>query len=101
MTSALSQDQLAEALRDPQLRRWVTVSGQLRRDYQFSSFVEAFSFMSAIALHAEAMNHHPELHNVHSRVGVSVYSPDAQGVTELDLELARRIEKQAAGRAVG
>lgn len=101
MTQTLTEDQLGTALRDPQLRRWAIQNGKLHRDYQFSSFVEAFAFMTAVALHAEAMNHHPEWSNVYSRVSVSLQTHDAQGITERDIALARLVEKQAAGRTVG
>ena len=101
MNQTLTEDQLTTAIRDPQLRRWALVNGKLYREYQFASFVEAFSFMTAVALHAEAMNHHPEWTNVYSRVNVSLSTHDVQGITELDVQLARHIEKQAAGRTLG
>ena len=101
MTQTLSEDQLATALRYPQLRRWALLQVKLHREYQFTSFVEAFSFMTAVALHAEAMNHHPEWSNVYSKVVVSLSTHDAHGITERDLQLARHIEKQAAGRTLG
>ena len=100
MNQALSQEQLAAALLEPQLRRWSEVGGRLQREYQFSSFVEAFSFMTSVALHAEALQHHPEWSNSFSRVSVTLFSHDAQAVTGRDLELARRMEKLAAGRAI-
>jgi len=101
MTQTLSEDQLATALRDPQLRRWALQNGKLHREYQFASFVDAFSFMTAVALHAESLNHHPEWSNVYSRVSVSLSTHDVSGITELDLQLARLIEKQSAGRTLG
>ncbi len=100
MNQTLSEEQLTTAIRDPQLKRWTVVGGKLFREYQFASFVEAFSFMTAVALQAEAMNHHPEWTNVYSRVTVSLSTHDAQGITALDVQLARIIEKQAAGRTL-
>ncbi len=68
----------------------------VEREFSFSGFVEAFSFMTAVALHAEKMNHHPEWSNVYNRVHVVLSTHDAGGVTELDLALAELAEKAAA-----
>ena len=38
--------------------------------FTFDDFVQAFGFMSRVALCAEAMNHHPEWSNVWNRVDI-------------------------------
>ena len=48
--------------------------------------------MTRAALAAESMNHHPEWFNVWSRVVVDLETHDAGGLTELDFELARRLD---------
>ena len=53
--------------------------------------------MTAAALTAEAMNHHPEWGNVWNRVTVDLVTHDAGGITALDFELAASMERLAAG----
>lgn len=68
---------------------WSLEDEKLRRAFQFDDFVEAFAFMSAAALKAEKMDHHPEWFNVYNRVVVDLATHDAGGVTEMDFDLAR------------
>lgn len=70
-------------------------AGKLHRELRFPDFVRAFSFMSAVALVAEAMDHHPEWSNVYNRVVIDLVTHDAKGITALDLELARRVDELA------
>lgn len=71
---------------------WDLVSGKLHRELTFANFVEAFSFMSAVALHAEKADHHPEWSNVYNRVTIDLVTHDASGITQLDLDLAAVID---------
>jgi len=81
------------------LSGWALEGGRLHREFQFEDFVEAFGFMARVALVAEAMNHHPEWKNVWNRVVVDLSTHDAGGITELDLELARRINGMLTPRS--
>ena len=89
----LSQEQLDEAMRT--LPRWSLLEGKLHREYSFKNFVNAFAWMSACAMIAEKMDHHPEWSNVWSKVVVDLQTHESGGVTELDLRLARKMEKMA------
>jgi 4a-hydroxytetrahydrobiopterin dehydratase len=77
---------------------WSFREGMLQREYRFADFVQAFGFLSSAALVAESMNHHPDWSNSYDRVTVRLVTHDAGAVTELDLELARRMEAIAAPR---
>ena len=83
------EDQLAK------LDNWSIVAGKLHRDYAFSDFVEAFGFMSRVALVAEAINHHPEWFNVYNRVTIDLATHDVDGLSDNDFILATKIEKLA------
>lgn len=74
-----------------QLSGWEAVDGRdaIRRVFQFADFNEAFGFMSRVALKADQMDHHPEWFNVYNKVDVLLSTHDADGVTTLDLDLAR------------
>ena len=67
----------------------------LLKSYRFADFNAAFGFMSRVALLAEKLDHHPEWSNVYNRVEVRLTTHDAQGVTELDLQMARFMDAAA------
>ncbi|HET9948959.1 MAG TPA: 4a-hydroxytetrahydrobiopterin dehydratase [Longimicrobiales bacterium] len=71
---------------------WTVVDGKLHKEYVFADFVEAFAFMTAVALRAERMNHHPEWFNVYRTVRVDLSTHDAGGITERDVELAKEMD---------
>ncbi|MGY2711605.1 4a-hydroxytetrahydrobiopterin dehydratase [Thermostichus sp. MS-CIW-28] len=75
---------------------WSLQDGKLHRQFQFRSFVEAFGWMSSVALVAESMGHHPEWTNVYNRVRVDLTTHDAGGITELDFTLAQRMNELAS-----
>src|SRR6266545_440515 len=77
---------------------WALEAGKLHKTFTFKDFVEAWSFMSAVALTAEDMGHHPEWSNVWNRVTVDLTTHDAGGISALDFDLAARIEVIAGGR---
>jgi 4a-hydroxytetrahydrobiopterin dehydratase len=77
---------------------WSLEGGKLHKAFTFKDFVEAWSFMSAVALVAEAMGHHPEWANVWNRVTVDLTTHDAGGLTTLDFDLAARMEGLAGRR---
>lgn len=74
---------------------WTLKNGKLHKDYVFESFVHAFSFMSGVAIAAEAMNHHPEWFNVYNRVTIDLTTHDAGGISDKDFELAAKADKLA------
>ncbi len=95
--SPLRPDEVATLLAGA-LASWraVEVEGTgwcLEREARFADFVEAFSFMAAVALEAEKRNHHPDWSNVYNRVHIQLTTHDAGGITEKDLDLAEAIER--------
>lgn len=75
---------------------WVFVSDtrSITKEFKFGNFIEAFSFMSAVALLAEKMNHHPEWSNTYNKVHITLTTHDKGGLSELDLNLGEMIEKR-------
>jgi 4a-hydroxytetrahydrobiopterin dehydratase len=71
---------------------WALADGKLHKTFQFKDFIDAFGFMSRVALVAESMDHHPEWSNVYNRVVIDLSTHDAGGITQLDFTLASRIE---------
>ncbi|HEY9697863.1 MAG TPA: 4a-hydroxytetrahydrobiopterin dehydratase [Trichocoleus sp.] len=93
MATVLSSSDLNAAMKE--LTGWTIEDKKLHRQFEFPSFVEAFGFMSSVALVAESMEHHPEWFNVYNRVTVDLTTHDAGGITIKDVELARRMNKLA------
>ncbi len=79
------------------LAGWREVEGRdaIAKTFRFKSFNQAWGFMSRVALKAERMNHHPEWFNVYNKVEVTLATHDAGGLSELDIELARFMDKAA------
>jgi 4a-hydroxytetrahydrobiopterin dehydratase len=72
---------------------WERVGDRLKRTYRFGTFVEAFGWMSAVALVAEKLEHHPEWLNVYNRVEVELTTHDVDGISPLDFTLAAEMTR--------
>lgn len=87
----LSQAHIDDALKE--LKDWAHKGNSLTKEFWFKDFKHAFAFMTAVALEAEKMNHHPNWTNVYHRVDISLSTHDQGGITELDVKLAGAIDK--------
>jgi 4a-hydroxytetrahydrobiopterin dehydratase len=74
------------------LTDWKVINGKLNRTFEFKDFVDAFAFMTKVAIVAEKMDHHPELFNVYNRVAIDLATHDIGGIGVLDIELAKKID---------
>ena len=86
-----------EALKS--LPEWSAKEGDrdaIIRTFKFADFNAAFGFMTRVALAAEKLDHHPEWFNVYNRVEVLLATHDADGVTALDVTLAKLMDEVAA-----
>ena len=81
------------------LEGWTLASdgGSISRTFTFKNFSEAFAFMTRSALAAEKLDHHPDWSNVYKTVEVKLNTHDAGGLTALDFELAKRMNRYAGG----
>ena len=87
----LSDQEIASNLAG--LKGWSIENEKLHKEFQFRSFVQAFGFMTSVALIAESMNHHPEWFNVYNKVMIDLTTHDAGGISNLDFEFASKVEK--------
>ena len=74
------------------LKSWTFDGVAIKREFKFKTFVEAFSFMTAVALEAEKLDHHPEWSNVYNKVNIALNTHTAKGITQLDFDLAEKID---------
>ena len=72
---------------------WEINSEYIKREFNFSNFIEAFSFMTKIAFICEKYNHHPNWENVYSKVIIKLSTHDLGGITNLDESIAAEINK--------
>lgn len=93
MADLLTPDAIAAGL--AALPGWTAGDGCIEKTFQFDDFVQAFGWMSSVALVAERMNHHPDWSNVYRTVRVALNTHDAGGVTQLDLDLAAAMNRLA------
>ena len=77
---------------------WVLQDGRdaIRKEFKFKNFVDAFGFMTRAAIWAEKWNHHPEWSNVYNRVDVVLITHDVDGLSELDVKLAKKMDALAS-----
>lgn len=96
MVEKLSGEARAEALAG--LQGWRPADGRdaIEKRFVFEDFNRAWGFMARVALKAEQMNHHPEWFNVYNRVEVTLATHDVDGLSELDIRLARFMDQAAS-----
>jgi 4a-hydroxytetrahydrobiopterin dehydratase len=74
---------------------WTLRDTKLHREYKFTDFPHAFGFMATAAPLIEKMDHHPAWSNVYNKVLVELWTHDAGGITQKDLDLAALLEQIA------
>ena len=64
----------------------------IEKEFVFGDFIAAFGWMTRVALYAEKWNHHPEWYNVYKTVRVTLTTHDVDGLSSLDVKLARKMD---------
>jgi 4a-hydroxytetrahydrobiopterin dehydratase len=91
MSAKMTEAEIAAALAG--LVHWSSREGRcLERSFAFADAVTAMGFVVRVALRAEVLGHHPEMHIVYGKVDILLTTHDAGGVTDLDLALAQQID---------
>ncbi|WP_269227723.1 4a-hydroxytetrahydrobiopterin dehydratase [Flavobacterium eburneipallidum] len=72
--------------------KWEIKENCIHREIVFKNFVEAFSFMTSVAMLAEKDNHHPNWKNTYNKVTIALNTHDADGITHKDFDLAKEID---------
>jgi len=95
MPEKLSEDIINQKLTE--LSGWEKAGERsaICKTFRFNNFSEAWGFMSRCALEAEKMNHHPEWFNIYNKVEVTLSTHDAGGLSELDFQLAEKMNEIA------
>lgn len=73
---------------------WKEEDNSLKKNFKFKNFIEAWSFMTRVAMVAEKMNHHPDWSNVYNTVNITLTTHDkGNTITDKDRELANKIDE--------
>jgi len=72
---------------------WILKGKFINREFIFKDFIQAFSFMTSVALIAEKSDHHPNWKNAYNKVNIALSTHNAGGLTDKDFELAREIDQ--------
>lgn len=75
-----------------EMQGWSSLSNAIHRDFTFPGFRSAIAFVNRVAELAETAGHHPDIEIHYNRVGLSLSTHDAGGVTEKDVALAAEID---------
>ena len=91
MIKKLTKTEVTQKLK--RLAGWKMVKGRnaITKTFKFKDFMQAFGWMTAMAIYAEKKDHHPEWFNVYSTVEVVLSTHDIGGVSNLDIELAKKM----------
>ncbi|OUT94769.1 MAG: 4a-hydroxytetrahydrobiopterin dehydratase [Rhizobiales bacterium TMED29] len=79
------------------LTGWKKTRGRdaIHKTFVFADFNAAFAWMARVAMMAEKLDHHPEWSNVYKTVNVTLTTHDAGGLSDLDVKMARFMDKTA------
>jgi len=72
---------------------WMIDNKSIKKEFKFDNFINAFGFMSKVALLSEKMDHHPTWHNTYNKVKIELTTHDKGGITNNDIKLAESIDK--------
>ena len=97
MRRKLDSNEIADALAGLDGWRFDESRHAIEKTFTFADFNAAFGFMSRVAMLAEKRDHHPEWSNVYRTVNVVLTTHDRDGVTGLDLDMARAMDSYAKG----
>jgi 4a-hydroxytetrahydrobiopterin dehydratase len=76
---------------------WSRRADTITNTYTFDKFANGIAFVDRVAKEADAMNHHPDIDIRYTKITMSLSTHDAGGITQSDLALAEKIEREASG----
>ncbi len=97
MTKKLDEAGRADLIAPLLANGWSMADGRdaIEKTFTFKNFIEAFGWMTRVAIHAEKLNHHTEWSKVYKTVDVLLSTHDVDGLSELDVKLAKRMDALA------
>lgn len=95
MAEKLGEAERKRALASLMAKGWALAEDRdaIQKSYEFKNFVKAFTWMTKVGIQAEFLNHHPEWFNVYNRVDVTLTTHSCDGLSALDVELAKKMDE--------
>ncbi|MDE0836123.1 MAG: 4a-hydroxytetrahydrobiopterin dehydratase [Akkermansiaceae bacterium] len=90
MSDLLAQEELAVALK--KCPEWEQEKKYITRSIEFEEFMEGIDFVAVVGEIAEEAQHHPDISVKYTKVTLKLTTHDVGGVTDLDIQLAQRID---------
>lgn len=90
MSDLLEEDELTSALK--KCPEWEVEKKSIARVFEFEEFMEGIDFVNNVGEIAEDAQHHPDIMIKHTRITLKLTTHDVGGVTDLDIQLAQRID---------
>ena len=91
MVSLIEQNQLDSFIKkNPS---WEIENKTIKKEFKFDNFINAFGFMSKVAILSEKMDHHPDWQNTYNKVKINLTTHNKGGITTNDINLAESIDK--------
>ena len=90
MVTLIEQTQLDDFIENNP--SWRIDNKTIQKEFKFNNFIEAFGFMSKVALLSEKMDHHPNWQNTYNKVIIELTTHDIGGISTNDLKLAEAID---------
>lgn len=87
----LNEKELSSVLKE--LNGWKIANNGLEKQFKFNSFALVMDFINQLAEEAENMHHHPDWSNSYTLLNVRLTTHSINGLSQLDVELAKRIDK--------
>jgi 4a-hydroxytetrahydrobiopterin dehydratase len=87
----LTETEIAARLKE--VPKWSQEGNAIARTWKFENFPEALRFINRVGELAESMDHHPDIYNSWATVRLTLTTHDKGGLTNLDFELAKKIDR--------
>lgn len=79
-----------------ELPGWRRKGDFITKSYKFGEFMDGIGFVHEVAVVAERLGHHPDIHVVWTTVTLQIQTHDEGGLTSRDFKLASEIEDHLA-----
>ncbi len=66
---------------------WRIYNKTIKKEFKFEDFIEAFSFMTKVAILSEKMDHHPTWQNTYNKVTIELTTHDSGGTLLITLSV--------------
>lgn len=74
-----------------------TKNTQICKTVTFNKHLDALVFIARVTVHAQVLDHHPDIEFTYKKVKVTLTSHEVKGLTKLDFDLAGRIDDLKIG----